>query len=383
MELPSYFKDFLQDIRLTSNQIDECKTRHRTLTQRLNEDEQLARIIVSTFLQGSYRRATAVRPYEGKRADVDVIVVTRLSEQEHTPSEALRLFVPFLDKHYQDKYEIQGRSIGIAMSYVDLDLVVTSAPSESEIGILESDSVTTEDTLEDTKDWRLVKSWVPLEERAAWNAPFLLRAAEKEAEWKLSPLRIPDREAQCWESTHPLEQIRWTRDKNQQCNLHYISVVKAIKWWRRVKHPTPKYPKGYPVEHLVGECCPDGVTSVAAGITLTLEKIANAYQWYALNKQTPFMPDRGVPEHNVFGRVAGEDFAAFHVQVCEAAKIARRALDAEDVCESAKAWGELFGDRFPKPPSGKSGDRGSDGGSVTGGYTPRRERTEIGEGRFA
>ncbi len=85
MELPSYFADFLAEIRLTSKQIDDCKTGHRTLRKRLNEDREIAPILVSTFLQGSYRRATAVRPKGAQRADVDVIVVTKLPPEEVTP----------------------------------------------------------------------------------------------------------------------------------------------------------------------------------------------------------------------------------------------------------------------------------------------------------
>ena len=51
------------------------------------------------------------------------------------------LFVPFLEKHYKDKYRIQGRSIGISLSYVDLDIVPTSAPGESETGVLQDETL--------------------------------------------------------------------------------------------------------------------------------------------------------------------------------------------------------------------------------------------------
>ena len=72
MELPTYFRDFLHDIRLTPNQIKSLKTGHTTLRKRLKEDKNLAPILVETFLQGSYRRHTAVRPNGDQRADVDV-----------------------------------------------------------------------------------------------------------------------------------------------------------------------------------------------------------------------------------------------------------------------------------------------------------------------
>ncbi len=59
------------------------------------------------------------------------------------------LFVPFLEKHYKDKYRIQGRSIGISLSYVDLDIVPTSAPGESETGVLQDEAIISEYTIED------------------------------------------------------------------------------------------------------------------------------------------------------------------------------------------------------------------------------------------
>ena len=136
-----------------------------------------------------------------------------------------------------------------------------------------------------------------------------------------------------------------------------MNVVKAIKWWRRVRHPDTKYPKGYPLEHLVGACCPDNMTSVAQGVTAALETTTTLYQHYASAKLTPCLPDHGVPQHNVLGRISGEDFAIFHADVSDAARLARRALDAESVRESAEAWRELFGDEFPAPPPSGGSDK--------------------------
>ena len=108
MQMPSYFEKFLREIRPTPNQIENYKCGHNTLRDRLKGDEDLKPIFVSTFLQGSYRRATAVRPRKDKRPDVDVIVVTRLNRDEYTPDEAMDLFVPFLENHYKGKYRRQG-----------------------------------------------------------------------------------------------------------------------------------------------------------------------------------------------------------------------------------------------------------------------------------
>lgn len=211
-KMTTYFNDFLKNIRLTENQVNELKSAHTTLRTRLAADEDLKDIIVTTFLQGSYRRATAVKPKMGKRSDVDIVVVTKLDKETVTPEEALDIFEPFLKKYYDGKYRKQGRSWGIEMTHVDLDVVPTSAPSLAEQGLLENMAVLSDDDLEEMNDKaeKLEKSY----SSNLWNLAFTeLTNADENADWKNEPLFIPDREAEFWDKTHPLEQIRWTQGK--------------------------------------------------------------------------------------------------------------------------------------------------------------------------
>ena len=368
MELPTYFTRFLKEIRPTDNQKDDCKTEHQTLRNRLPADETLKPILVSTFLQGSYRRATAVRPKGEAKLDVDIIAVTRLDRCDYPdPDKAMDKFVPFLKKHYKGKYQRQGRSFGIELSYVNLDLVITSAPSEVEEEIYESQAVQTDLTPEDGSDWTLMKSWIPPNERVNQTA-FLESIRGKE--WQTEPLWIPNRDAGEWEETHPLEQIKWTWRKNASCNKHYVNVVKAVKWWQRVHYEDDR-PKGYPLEHLIGVCCPDSINSVAEGVTLTLETIVANYSTDALYKRPPFLSDHGVPHHNVFARVNGEEFAEFYEHAKEAAEIAREALDADTKEKSLKKWRELFGSKFPS--SSDSNDNEGTGNSSRGPFTTKSQ----------
>ncbi len=365
MELSTYFIKFLQGIRPTENQRDDCKTGHQTLRKRLEGYEALKQILVSTFLQGSYRRATAVRPKGEAKLDVDIITVTRLKQEDYpNPDDAMDIFVHFLDEYYEGKYQKQGRSFGIELSYVNLDLVITSAPSEAEEEAYKSQAVRTILTPEDIDDWLLVKSWVPPENRIRQNSIF--QTASQEQEWKTEPLWIPNREAGDWEKTHPLEQIKWTWGKNARCNKHYVNVVKAIKWWQRVHHPDDR-PKGYPLEHLIGVCCPDDITSVAKGVTLTLEAIVENYSDEADKRKTPYLCDHGV-DRDVFGRVEGEKFAEFYEHAEKAAQIAREALDADTKEKSIEKWKELFGSKFPD--SEDSDDNGNRGNSSKGPFVP-------------
>ena len=292
MELNSLFELFLHDIRLTDGQRSELITGHQTLRRRLQETDEIAPLLVCNFLQGSYRRHTAVRPKNDRRADVDIVVVTKLDEADFaTPREAMDVFVPFLEKNYAGKWRPQGRSFGIEMSNVDLDLVITSAPAESEVGILQSEAVTTDEDISTAVDWRLHRSWLALANRHRADATTRLKEANSQDEWKALPLRIPDREANKWGYTHPLEQIRWTRNKNRDTNGHFGNIVKTIKWWRLVKHEKPKHPKGFPLERIIGDCCPDGIESVAQGVVETLEAVVESYQIHAEAGTTPLLAE--------------------------------------------------------------------------------------------
>jgi len=371
--LPSYFDNFLRGIRPTEDQRKGCKEGHETLRKRLLAEDGLKSIIVDTFLQGSYRRATAVRPLGDARSDVDVITVTNLDKNTYTPRKAMDKFVPFLDKYYKDKWERKGRSFGIELDRVALDLVITAAPSESYKEAFRNVAKASDyDVLAETP-WVPASTWLP---EASFAGHLYLQESQlraKAGEWKLEPLDIPDRDANEWDKTHPLAQIAATWAKSHATNRHFVNVVKAVKWWHVLKNADMEYPKGYPVEHLLWLSCPNGITTIAEGVTSALEDIASRYQIDVALGRVPTVPDHGVPEHDVLKRLSVKDFQKFHCRVCAAAKKARQALDEQDTCKSADLWRELFGDKFPECPDK---DR-------AGGYTPRKELSVVGGGRFA
>jgi len=352
MELPSYFSDFLQNIRPTAQDREAFSTAHNHLRQLLIQDAQLGPVIVTTFLQGSHRRATALRANQGYKADVDVVVVTQLSSAQYTPTQALNCFKPFLRSHYPNCWRTNERSLTITTHGVDLDLVVTSAPSHATVGILSG-----QDSGDETAE----------ESRGS--------SSSDEALWRSEPLLIPDRQVEAWQPTHPLAQLAWTRIKNHNTHGCFVNIVKAVKWLRRSLDSMPKHPRSYPLERLVGECCPDGVRDVATGLAETLESMVAQYGTYASREEVPFIANHGIPHQNVLARVPAADFRAFMERMSGAARLARRALDCADAAESARLWRELFGDVFP------AGDS-SGGGGGRGGFSPRTGASVNGGSRF-
>lgn len=349
--LPTYFTDFLAEIRLTDPQQSACQDKHQELRRLLQADSQLSSVIIDAFLQGSYRRDTAVRPLNGgdqsEHIDVDLVVVTTLDPNAYTPDLVVARLTPFLDRHFHGRWKPNDRSIKI--SYADtpvtLDLVMTAAPSmiEQVIKAAEQRGGTRGNV-------------VPLSRRRLDDPSDILtfrrslsdvRKALGSEDWREDALLIPDRQLKAWVETHPIAQIEWTNRKNAATAGHYINIVKAVKWWRR-RHFRPEHPKGYPLEHLVGALCPDGIASVADGLTQSLEAVVKRFR----AGQKPVLPDHGVPDHDVFRRLSQGDFAAFQLLVASAAAIARRALDSPTVPESAATWRELLGPEFPIPDGG-------------------------------
>ena len=381
MELQPQFNEFLGNIRPTDNQKADWKSGAKTLRDRLKNFKPLQDIVVSTFLQGSIRRSTAIRPLGDKRPDVDIVVVTNLDPTRISPTDAMDLFIPFLDEYYPGKWEPQGRSFGITLSYVELDLVITAIPeSGAEKSHLEqlykSESVLTVNSLEEQSDWRLNRSWAPIV-----GGLFESNRAQVEdapaSEWKAHPLVLPDREKNEWGRTHPLAQIRWTAEKNRLCNGHYINLVRAVKWWRQQNsEDLPKYPKGYPLEHLIGNALDNGTTSMAQGLVQLMNTFLSRWAAIYNQKSKPWLSDHGVAEHDVMARLTAEDFCSFYEGIAGAAEIARNALASEDPQESAQLWRQLFGSKFPLP--------GPQGGDRNGGFTtPSKPAEPQKTGRFA
>ena len=155
--------------------------------------------------------------------------------------------------------------------------------------------------------------------------------------------------------------------------------MKAIKWWKSVRLTDLKYPKGYPIEHMIGDCCPDDITSVGEGVVSTFENFVTNFKHDYQLGLVPKFPDRGVPEHDVWHRITFDDFKAFYDGVKKYAAIAREAYEADTLKKAVDKWREVFGDKFPPAPDDDNG--GSNNGPK--GFTPRTSPSDPGEGRFA
>lgn len=369
--IPSLFEEFLSRIRPTDQQQQDQIQGHETLRVHLKSDDTVSEFYVGDFLQGSYRRWTAVKAIGDEKSDVDIILVTKLDKNEYAPNEAMDKCVPFLNTHYAGRWSTKDRAFQIDEGSVELDLVLTAAPSEAAMAAMHPDgslgSLGPGEALWATQSDKLID---------ALNLTF----RDQGDDWKDEPLDIPDRRLKEWDKTHPLKTIAWTIDKNSRTDGHYVNVVKAIKWWRRVNDLESDRPKSYPLEHIVGHCCPDTIQSVAEGITRSFEEIMHQFVANAENNTAPFLPAHGLPGTDVFGRIDGDDFASFYDDIEQAAELARTALDHDDPTRSSELWRDLLGDEFPL--YGKDHDTDGDA-KQTAQFRYSSKSTNVSDQRFA
>jgi hypothetical protein len=311
MKLPSYFKDFLAEIEPSPSYKEDQQAGHKTLRKRLASDDDFSVVHVNTFLQGSYKRNTAIHP--GK--DVDIVVVTSIDPDATTPAAANARLEKCLRKYY-DKVTPQNRSFCVTLSYVTMDVVLaTSRHLEEATAMLESMRHT--DALENTTGWAG------------------------------HPLLIPDRDLGQWVETDPKRQLEWTTALNGECGGYFVPLVKMVKWWRKEAYDKPKYPKGYVLERLVGECVDKTKRDHAEGFVELLTNVQVNYASYAKLGLVPHLSDPGVPTHNVAHRLSAEDFKAFIANIDAVLPIARAAIEEGDIEKSASLWRDIFGTKFP------------------------------------
>jgi predicted nucleotidyltransferase len=263
MKIPSYFKDFLTEIEPSPSYKEEQQTGHKTLRKRLAQDNEFKANHVNAFLQGSYKRNTAIHP--GK--DVDIVVVTSLDPDRTTPAEANAQLSKVLRKYYPGKVTPQNRSYCVSLSYVTMDVVLAASRHLTQ---------------------------------KAWLFEMVRNADSIDAGdgWSEHPLLIPDRDLGRWVETHPKAQLKWTTELNATCGGYFVPLVKMFKWWRQETYQRPKYPKGYMLERLAGECVDTAQRDHAEGFVQLLENIKAKYSSYASLGIVPNLPDRGVPSHN-------------------------------------------------------------------------------------
>lgn len=301
MTTQKQFNDFLSDIEPSPSTVNACSRAHNTLREALRTDKNFAKAHLETFLSGSYKRDTAIRPQliddVLQRPDVDIIVVTNHTKDD-SPHDVLDLLHQALVDAGYKNLKVNRRSIAVTLAGVDMDVVPVIEDGEAYL--------------------------------------------------------IPDIELQKWLTTNPPAHTQWTVDVNRDAGGRFKPLVKLVKWWRRCHLSDLRRPKGFILECLVSEHMRYSDASYEILFVELLEAIRDTYGMYITMKLVPFLEDPGVPGNDVFSNVTFEEFEKFYNKLKEHAALAREAKNHEDGEEALKRWRTIFGRRFPADASSRS-----------------------------
>lgn len=295
------FTELLQDIEPSTTTVVHAINAHTTMRDFLCDHEDFGDVHVETFLSGSYKRDTSIRPQSRNgvesRPDVDIIVVTN-----HTLNDRPDVVINQLFNAIQDGYNDvrrQTRSVGVCTACVDMDVVPIIEPY-GEGG----------------------------------------------------SLYIADRALLKWLATNPPEHTTWTTRVNAAAGGRFKPLVKLMKWWRRQNPTTGRHPKGFIMECITAECMDFSETHYGQLFAKTLEGIVVRYASHVALGAVPVIVDPGVAGNSVMSNVSFRDFCSFYSLAQDHAVKARQALSEANVVKMTALWREIFGPRFPATASG-------------------------------
>lgn len=298
----SAFTQFLQDIEPSKTTKSRASTAHTTLRDFLASHDTFKELHVRTFLSGSYKRDTAIRPQKNgedvERPDVDVIVVT-----DHSLDDSPADVVNLVYKTLKDEYETirpQARSVGIETPQADMDVV-----------------------------------------------PIIEPVGEGGTRY------IADRKLEKWLETNPPKHTEWTTDMNTKAGGRFKPLVKMTKWWRRANPTISKKPKGFVLECFTAECMSLTESHYGELFVGTLEAFVSKYAWHIQQSLVPEIGDPGVPGSSVTTGLSFDAFEGYYKKAKAHAELGRQALEEEDADKAVTLWRKIFGQRFPKFGSAK------------------------------
>lgn len=307
MVTQNQFLRFLHDIEPSATTKSNASQAHLSLRAFLRTHPEFKDVHVETFLSGSYKRDTAIRPRtvdgEVSRPDVDIIVVTNHSSSDN-PSDVIELLYQTLYERYDD-IRRQARSIGVITGLADMDVVPIIAPGGID-----------------------------------------------------GTLYIPDRKEVVWLETNPPRHTTWTTEVNSSTGGRFKPLVKLVKWWRRINPTVSKRPKGFVIECIVAECMFQTEMNYPLLFKGLFETIVGRYQWSVSAGTVPFIADPAISRNSVTSSTTFDAFSGFYNKVKTHLEVIDRALSIgdHDPEEELRLWQQIFGNRFPASETHKATD---------------------------
>ncbi len=132
------FRAFNTRISLDQARLRRIQSAHHALRNSAENDAALSKMLLGSFIQGSYAQGTAIRPPEGGTFDVDVVLAFNLSKEGwlddelRHPDAAIRWLARRVRGFPQTPGRVLTRSRCVRIEYQGdfrMDVVIAHAPS--------------------------------------------------------------------------------------------------------------------------------------------------------------------------------------------------------------------------------------------------------------
>ncbi|WP_022951184.1 SMODS domain-containing nucleotidyltransferase [Leucothrix mucor] len=302
------FNELITDITPSATTNSRSISAHTSIRNSLESDSKYKDNVIRTFLGGSYKRKTAIRPVSknGKtdRPDVDIYVVVKGSDWSESPEDLINTLFSALNRNCTElkitKIKRNRCSIAISTDKAEMDV-----------------------------------------------SPLLERNSD-------GYYRIGNRNTGEWYLTDPEEHTTWSAKANSDAGMRFNPMVKMVKWSRR-EYPTKnKHPKSIALEALVAKHMSSTETHYGQLLHDTFDDIINSYSFLRLIGMCPELDDPAIDGGNLLSGVSGEAFSAFYDKIKYFRDEAAKALATDDQDVATKHWRQILGSRFPSPKTEKS-----------------------------
>ncbi|AWZ01969.1 hypothetical protein RHODOSMS8_02445 [Rhodobiaceae bacterium] len=299
------FTEFITDITPSTTTNNRSAAAHTSVRNALTNDADYKNEVIRTFLGGSYKRKTAIRPVmkdgETERPDVDIYVVVNGSEWSKSPEDIINDLYSALNRSRTElnitRLKRNRCSIAVSTDKADMDVS-------------------------------------PLLERS-WSGFY----------------RIGNRNTGEWYNTDPEGHTTWSASVNKGAGNRFNPMVKMLKWNRREFPTKNKHPKSIALEALVAKHMSRTETHYGKLLHDTFDDIVSAYSMSRFLGTCPTIEDPCVPGGDLLGGVSGEAFSAYYDKLEYFRDEARKGLDSATQETATKHWRRILGQRFPAPKS--------------------------------
>lgn len=302
------FNEFITDITPSVTTNTRSASAHSSVRDALTTDDIYKADVLRTFLGGSYKRKTAIRPVtkngDTERPDVDIYIVVSGSTWTSTPEDLIENLYSALNRSRSALgiTSINRNRCSIAISTAKADMDVSPLLERDEHGYY----------------------------------------------------RIGNRNTGEWYQTEPEAHTTWSAGVNSDVGMRFNPMVKMVKWSRREFPTKNKHPKSIALEALVAKHISVYETHYGNLLHDTFNDIVETYSWDRSLGICPTVDDPAIKDGNLLAGVSGDAFSAFYDNVKYFRDEAAKAIATDDQDIATKHWRRILGVRFPSPKTSKA-----------------------------